>query len=78
MRQRILALRAFLFYTPAGSRSENGTYWPQGSLGGWSSSSAGRGKAWEWNLQFSAANRFKVFRFDAFVSAAISVRCVRN
>jgi uncharacterized protein (TIGR02145 family) len=64
---------------PGGIRNPDGSYIALGLLGcWWSCSPADHGKGWEWNLHFSHSNKSKVFRFDAEVSAALSVRCVRD
>jgi uncharacterized protein (TIGR02145 family) len=64
---------------PAGIRNPDGSCIALGLFGcWWSSSPASQGKVWEWNLQFANSNKSKVFRFDADVSAGLSVRCVRD
>jgi uncharacterized protein (TIGR02145 family) len=69
---------------PAGIR-RNGSYDLLGLFGfWWSSTPAGdEGKAWGWNLHYGGPSsdkpaKTKVFRYDASVSNAISVRCVRD
>ena len=73
---------------PAGILRNNGFnngYDVLGFLGlWWSSSPAGEGTAWGWNLSYGGPGekplKTKVFRFDGYGStgAAVSVRCVRD
>jgi len=70
---------------PGGLRKPDGSYNNVGGLGFWWTSTLTRntGTAWEWNMHFGPplyinSNAYKVFRFDANVSGALSVRCVKD
>lgn len=72
---------------PAGILRRNGFndgYAVLGFLGfWWSSTSAGKSTAWARNMHYGGPAsdkplKAKVFRFNANVSNAVSVRCVRN
>ena len=67
---------------PAGIR-RNGSYDVLGFFGfWWSSTPTGEeGKAWGWDISYGGPDmsiKSKVFRYDSYVSNAVSVRCVRN
>jgi uncharacterized protein (TIGR02145 family) len=69
---------------PAGILRSNG-YGNLGYFGFWwtSSLTSEEGKAWGWNMTYGGPTtdkpgRKKAFRYDSYVSNAISVRCVRN
>jgi uncharacterized protein (TIGR02145 family) len=67
---------------PAGIRRNNG-YDALGYFGFWWSSTATgeEGKAWGWDISYGGPDKSiksKVFRYDAYISNAVSVRCVRD
>jgi len=64
---------------PAGMRKNN-RYERVGLFGFWwtSTLTGEEGKAWSWDMSYNGAIKSKVFRFDAYVSYANSVRCVRD
>ncbi|MBA0883475.1 FISUMP domain-containing protein [Flavobacterium undicola] len=64
---------------PAGIRRNN-LYEVMGVMGfWWSATPRGKeGKAWGWDMSYAKPLKTKVFRFDAYVSYEVSVRCVRD
>jgi uncharacterized protein (TIGR02145 family) len=64
---------------PAGIRRNN-LYEVMGVMGFWwtSTGTGEAGKAWSRNMSYNGAIKSKLFRFDASVSYANSVRCIRD
>jgi len=64
---------------PAGFRKNDG-YERLGIFGFWWSATPTdkKDKAWAWDMSFAEPLKTKVFRYDAYVSYANSIRCVRD
>jgi len=58
----------------------NGSYEVLGSFGFWwtSTPTGEEGTAWGWDLHYAKPLKTKVFRYESYVSNAVSVRCVRD